>query len=317
MFRAAYIPRHRKPNRRAPRAALRAGVTGGVLSTAAAIGTTGFTTAAQQPAANVIEMAPPAPAHADEAGRVPHALRGAAADIALQAEQNAATRHAAKTAEQSKNEAIRKQAAAEKADKAEKAKREAAEQKAAAAQKAREQKAADAKAAAKTSAAASSKATEQPTPRQRPKQHTGKATAKSYGAHGGTAATPSAPSASAPASGSAASVIAFLRAQVGKPYVYGASGPSAYDCSGLTQAAFKTVGVNLPRTSQAQSSTGTSVSLSDIRPGDLLYWGGKGSAFHVGVYIGNGQYLDAANPRSGISVKSLSGYPASGAVRLI
>jgi cell wall-associated NlpC family hydrolase len=59
------------------------------------------------------------------------------------------------------------------------------------------------------------------------------------------------------------------------------------------------------------------VSLSNLAVGDILYWGGKGSAYHVGVYIGNGQYLDAANPSKGVVIQDLSGYPASGAVRVL
>ena len=123
--------------------------------------------------------------------------------------------------------------------------------------------------------------------------------------------------ASAPASGSVASVIAFLRAQVGDAYVMGASGPNAWDCSSLVQAAFKQVGVDLPRVSQDQSMAGTDIPLSNVQVGDILYWGGKGSAYHVGVYIGNGQYLDAANPSKGVVIQDLSGYPASGAVRVL
>ena len=97
----------------------------------------------------------------------------------------------------------------------------------------------------------------------------------------------------------------------------GASGPNAWDCSSLVQAAFKQVGVDLPRVSQAQSTAGTPVSLSNLQVGDILYWGGAGSAYHVGVYIGNGQYLDAANPGKGVVIQDLSGYPASGAVRVL
>ncbi|MFI9728054.1 C40 family peptidase [Streptomyces sp. NPDC052092] len=122
---------------------------------------------------------------------------------------------------------------------------------------------------------------------------------------------------SAPASGSVATVIAFLRAQVGDAYVMGATGPNAWDCSSLVQAAFKQVGVDLPRVSQDQSMVGTDIPLSQIQVGDILYWGGKGSAYHVGVYIGNGQYLDAANPSKGVVIQDLSGYPASGAVRVL
>jgi len=121
----------------------------------------------------------------------------------------------------------------------------------------------------------------------------------------------------APASGSVASVIGFLKAQLGDAYVMGGTGPNSWDCSGLTQAAFRQAGVSLPRTSQEQSTAGTPVSLDSIQPGDLLYWGGAGSAYHVGVYIGNGQYLDAANPSKGVVIQDLSGYPASGAVRFL
>ncbi|MFF5159827.1 C40 family peptidase [Streptomyces sp. NPDC000348] len=132
-----------------------------------------------------------------------------------------------------------------------------------------------------------------------------------------TATTASATTASAPAGGSVATVIAFLKAQVGDAYVMGASGPNAWDCSSLVQAAFKQVGVDLPRVSQDQSMAGTDVSLSNLQVGDILYWGGKGSAYHVGVYIGGGQYLDAANPSKGVVIQDLSGYPASGAVRVL
>jgi cell wall-associated NlpC family hydrolase len=121
----------------------------------------------------------------------------------------------------------------------------------------------------------------------------------------------------APASGSVGTVIAFLQAQVGDAYVMGATGPNAWDCSSLVQAAFKQVGVDLPRVSQDQSMSGTDIPLSQIQVGDILYWGGKGSAYHVGVYIGNGQYLDAANPSKGVVIQDLSGYPASGAVRVL
>ncbi|CAL9474161.1 cell wall-associated NlpC family hydrolase [Streptomyces thermodiastaticus] len=124
-------------------------------------------------------------------------------------------------------------------------------------------------------------------------------------------------SVSTPSSGSVAAVLAFLQAQVGDAYVMGATGPNAWDCSSLVQAAFKQVGVDLPRVSQDQSMVGTDIPLSQIQAGDILYWGGKGSAYHVGVYIGNGQYLDAANPSKGVVIQDLSGYPASGAVRVL
>ncbi len=109
-----------------------------------------------------------------------------------------------------------------------------------------------------------------------------------------------------PGSGSVASVLGFLRAQVGKAYVMGATGPSAYDCSGLVQTAFRTIGVDLPRTSEEQSNTGTPVSLGSLQPGDLVFWGGQGSAYHVGVYIGGGQFLAAQNPSKGIVIEPMN-----------
>jgi len=132
-----------------------------------------------------------------------------------------------------------------------------------------------------------------------------------------SASAPASTNVAAPASGSVGTVIAFLKAQVGDAYVMGGTGPNAWDCSGLVQAAFKQVGVDLPRVSEAQSTSGTPVSLSNVQVGDILYWGAAGSAYHVGVYIGNGQYLDAANPSKGVVIQDLSGYPATGAVRVL
>jgi cell wall-associated NlpC family hydrolase len=117
--------------------------------------------------------------------------------------------------------------------------------------------------------------------------------------------------------GSSAALIGFLKAQVGKAYVMGATGPSAYDCSGLTQAAYRTVGVNLPRTSQEQSTTGTQIPVSQVQPGDLLFWGGVGSANHVAVYIGDGKYLDAANPSKGVVIQEMSYYMPTSATRVL
>ncbi|MEV6112447.1 C40 family peptidase [Streptomyces sp. NPDC052109] len=119
------------------------------------------------------------------------------------------------------------------------------------------------------------------------------------------------------ATGSAAAVIAFVKAQIGKAYVSGATGPSAYDCSGLVQTAFKQVGISLPRVSQDQSTAGTQVSLSNLQPGDILYWGGAGSAYHVAVYVGDGMFVGAQNPSSGVGEHPLSYDPPTGAVRVL
>ncbi|MFE1884871.1 C40 family peptidase [Streptomyces diastatochromogenes] len=119
------------------------------------------------------------------------------------------------------------------------------------------------------------------------------------------------------ATGSAAAVVAFVKAQIGKAYVSGATGPSAYDCSGLVQTAFKQVGISLPRVSQDQSTAGTQVSLSNLQPGDILYWGSAGSAYHVAVYVGDGMFVGAQNPSSGVGEHPLSYDPPTGAVRVL
>lgn len=132
-----------------------------------------------------------------------------------------------------------------------------------------------------------------------------------------TSGSTSVASSSSSATGSAASVISFVKAQVGDAYVSGGTGPNSWDCSGLVQAAFRSVGVDLPRVSQAQSTAGTQVSLSNLQPGDILYWGAAGSAYHVGVYVGGGQFVGAQNPSTGVVLRSLDYDPPSGAIRVL
>jgi cell wall-associated NlpC family hydrolase len=116
-----------------------------------------------------------------------------------------------------------------------------------------------------------------------------------------------------PASGRAAAAISYAMAQVGKAYVYGAAGPSAFDCSGLTMMAWAQAGVALPHSSSAQYSSGPHVAESDLQPGDLVFYYSPIS--HVGMYIGNGMIVNAENPGSGIRVTSLHAMPYVGAVR--
>lgn len=105
-------------------------------------------------------------------------------------------------------------------------------------------------------------------------------------------------------------------AQVGKRYVWGTSGPNTFDCSGLTSYAYRQVGINLSRSSRAQwSSVGTKVSKSELRPGDLVFYYSPVS--HVGLYIGGGKIVDAANPSTGIRVTSLNSMPFTGARRVV
>ena len=119
--------------------------------------------------------------------------------------------------------------------------------------------------------------------------------------------------ASIPVSGRAAAAVQFAMAQVGKPYVYGAAGPDAYDCSGLTMAAWGAAGVALPHSSSAQYGTGPHIAESDLQPGDLVFYYSPIS--HMGMYIGNGMIVNAENPSVGVTVTSLNSMPYVGAVR--
>lgn len=101
----------------------------------------------------------------------------------------------------------------------------------------------------------------------------------------------------------AGKAIAFARAQVGKPYVWGATGPGSYDCSGLTQAVWKAAGVTLPRTTYDQVNAGTTVPLSAIEPGDLVFF--YGDISHVGLYVGDGMMIHAPKPGAYVREESI------------
>ncbi|MEV7992414.1 NlpC/P60 family protein [Streptomyces sp. NPDC086077] len=119
----------------------------------------------------------------------------------------------------------------------------------------------------------------------------------------------------APATGRASSAYAAAQSVIGSPYVYGASGPSSFDCSGLTSWAFAQAGIGIPRTSQAQANAGTRIySQSDLQVGDLVIF--YGDLHHVGFYAGNGQVLHA--PRSGTVVRyeSINNMPYQFGVRI-
>ncbi|MFF8725453.1 NlpC/P60 family protein [Streptomyces sp. NPDC015171] len=88
--------------------------------------------------------------------------------------------------------------------------------------------------------------------------------------------------------------IAFARAQLGKPCVWGAAGPGSYDCSGLTQAAWKSAGVTLPRTAREQAAAGTPVPAAQARPGDLVFF--HDDVSHVGLCTGDGMMIHAPRP---------------------
>lgn len=109
-------------------------------------------------------------------------------------------------------------------------------------------------------------------------------------------------------------IVNFVLAQVGKPYVYGATGPNAYDCSGLVQAAYASAGINIGRTSGDQLGGGQTINLADARPGDIVGYFGGG---HVSIYIGNGEIVHAGNPTTGVQRTTAYGMPQYKTVRYI
>ncbi|MFB8115174.1 MULTISPECIES: NlpC/P60 family protein [unclassified Streptomyces] len=108
-------------------------------------------------------------------------------------------------------------------------------------------------------------------------------------------------------------VLSFARAQIGKPYVWGATGPSSYDCSGLTQAAWKAAGVDLPRTTWDQVEVGTRVATADLQPGDLVFF--YDDISHVGIYKGDGMMIHAPKPGANVREESIYYMPIYGSVR--
>jgi cell wall-associated NlpC family hydrolase len=117
-----------------------------------------------------------------------------------------------------------------------------------------------------------------------------------------------------PASGRAAAALQFALSQRGKPYVSGATGPNAYDCSGLTQAAYRAAGISIGRTTWDQVTDGTAVSESDLRPGDLVFF--YSGISHVGIYLGNGQVVHAPHSGAVVEVAPMDWMPFAAARRI-
>ncbi|WP_447037912.1 NlpC/P60 family protein [Streptomyces sp. DSM 118878] len=112
----------------------------------------------------------------------------------------------------------------------------------------------------------------------------------------------------------AASAVSYAYKAIGSPYVWGATGPSAFDCSGLTQAAYRAAGVSLPRTTYAQIAAGKRVPRSELRPGDLVFF--YSGISHVGIYVGNGQMIHAPNPNAPVRLAPIDQMPFAGATRV-
>ncbi|MEU6540917.1 NlpC/P60 family protein [Streptomyces sp. NPDC047000] len=114
---------------------------------------------------------------------------------------------------------------------------------------------------------------------------------------------PVAPSPDSATPGKAAAALGFARGQIGRPCLSGAAGPEAYDCGGLTQAAWRAAGVALPRTAQEQAGTGTAIPLTELQPGDLLFFHGDSS--HVGLVTGTGTMIHAPGPGASVREESV------------
>jgi peptidoglycan DL-endopeptidase CwlO len=106
--------------------------------------------------------------------------------------------------------------------------------------------------------------------------------------------------------GSGSSVIDYSYKFIGKPYVWGAEGPNAFDCSGFTQYVYKHFGVNLPHYTGYQVQRGVAVSKSDLRAGDLVFFHTYTSFSHVGLYIGNGKFIHASSGSHKVTISNLS-----------
>ncbi|NRO23334.1 C40 family peptidase [Lactobacillus helveticus] len=135
--------------------------------------------------------------------------------------------------------------------------------------------------------------------------------------------------ASTQASSKAGAIVALAKQQVGKPYAWGANGPDSFDCSSLVQYVFKNAaGMNLPRTTydqvkvgqtvyQKSQANGQPVSANNLQVGDLLFWGSESSPYHVAIYIGNNQYVNAATPEQGTILQTMTSYFAPTIVKRV
>ncbi|WP_407893241.1 C40 family peptidase [Lacticaseibacillus sp. N501-2] len=128
------------------------------------------------------------------------------------------------------------------------------------------------------------------------------------GAATGTSTAPSTPTNSS-ASAKIAAVIALAKTELGKPYVWGGKGPNSFDCSGLMYYVFlHAAGINIGGYTGSQQNAGTRVSLSSLKPGDILFWSSNGSTYHDALYIGNNQYITAPEPGETVKIATITRY---------
>lgn len=117
------------------------------------------------------------------------------------------------------------------------------------------------------------------------------------------------------AAASSSAVVAYASNFLNVPYVWGGTSPSGFDCSGLVQYVYNHFGISLPRTSQAQQGVGTPVSRQDLQPGDLIFFGSP--AYHVGIYVGNGTYINAPKTNDVVKIATINRPDFSGGRRIL
>ena len=131
------------------------------------------------------------------------------------------------------------------------------------------------------------------------------------------APTASTSTATTTASASGSAITSYALTFLGVPYVWGGTTPSGFDCSGLVQYVYSHFGINLGRTTYTQQYAGTKISVASAQAGDLYFWGSYGSAYHVAIALGGGQYVMAPAPGQNVMTGSVSSYTPSFAVRVL